>query len=134
MPRALILDDLIVWQLACEFEGRVLALVRRTPEASRDFRFAGQITDAASPVPSNVTEGFHRFKAGEFAQFLRYARASLAEVEKRLHTGVRKGYFRQADIAPLLQLARRLGKGLVNFHDYLLRQAEAKKARHRNRP
>ena len=129
MSRPLKLEDLVVWQLASEFEGRVIDLVRRTPQAFRDFRFANQLTDAASSVPSNVAEGFHRFKAGEFAQFLRYARASLAEAEQRLHTGVRKNYFRQAEIDPLLRLARRLGKGAMNLHDYLQRQAAAKKAR-----
>jgi four helix bundle protein len=118
MARALVLADLVIWQLACEFEKGVIDLVHRTP-AARDFRFASQITDAASSVPSNITEGFHRFKAAEFAQFLRYARGSLGEVEKRLHTGVLKGYFTDSDIAPLLRLARRLGKGLTNFHDYL---------------
>ena len=123
----------MVWQLASEFEGRVIELVRRTPEASRDFRFANQLTDAAASVPSNVSEGFHRFKAGEFAQFLRYARVSLAEAEQRLNTGVRKNYFREAEIDPLLRLARRLGKGTMNLHDYLLRQAAAKKEREKKR-
>lgn len=119
MARPLKLEDLIVWQLACEFEGRVIELVRRTPPAARDFKFAGQLSDAATSVPSNITEGFHRFRAGEFAQFLRYARGSLAEAEKRLHTGVRLNYFRQGEIDPLLRLARRLGKGLTNFQRYL---------------
>lgn len=128
MGRPLRLDDLIVWQLACEFEGRVIDLLRRTPAAGRDFKFAAQLTDAATSVPSNVTEGFHRFRAGEFAQFLRYARGSLAEAEKRLHTGVRKNYFRRGEIDPLLRLARRLGKGMANFQDYLTRQAAAAKA------
>lgn len=124
MGRPLVLEDLIVWRLACEFEDGVIDLVRGTP-AARDFKFAGQITDAATSVPSNVSEGFHRFRALEFAQFIRYARASLAEAEKRLRTGVRKNYFRQADIDPLLRLARRLGKGLMNFHAYLIRRAAA---------
>lgn len=123
MARPLRLDELIVWKLACEFEGQVLDLLERTPAARRDFRFAGQLTDAASSVPSNVTEGFHRFRAGEFALFLRYARASLAEAEKRLHTGVRHNYFAQSDIDPLLRLARRLGKALMNFHAYLAERA-----------
>ena len=127
MGRPLKLDDLIVWQLACEFEGRVIDLLRRTPTAARDFKFAAQLTDAATSVPSNVTEGFHRFRAGEFVQFLRYARGSLAEAEKRLHTGVRKNYFRQGEIDPLLRLARRLGKGMANFQDYLARRAAAAK-------
>jgi four helix bundle protein len=133
MARPLKLDDLVVWQLASEFEGRVIDLVRRTPEAARDFRFSNQLTDAASSVPSNVSEGFHRFKAAEFAQFLRYARASLAEAEQRLGTGVRKNYFRQAEVDPLLRLARRLGKGTMNLHDYLLRQAAAKNEREKKR-
>lgn len=119
MSRPLKLDELIVWQLACEFEKQVLDLLQRTPVARRDFRFTGQLTDAATGVPSNVTEGFHRFRAAEFAQFLRYSRASLAEAEKRLLTGVRRNYFAQADVDPLLRLARRLGKALMNFHAYL---------------
>ena len=132
MSRPLKLDDLIVWRLACEFEGRVLDLVKRTP-AGRDFKFASQLTDAASSVPSNIAEGFHRFRAPEFAQFLRYSRASLAEAEKRLNTGVRRNYFRQSEIDPMLRLARRLGKGTMNFHDYLVRQSAEKKEREKRR-
>ena len=125
MSRPLKLDELIVWKLACEFEAQVLDLIERCPTARRDFRFTGQLTDAATGVPSNVTEGFHRFRAGEFAQFLRYARGSLAEAEKRLHTGVRRNYFAQADIDPLLRLARRLGKALTNFQAYLAERARS---------
>ena len=128
MSRPLKLEALVVWQLACEFESGVIDLVQRTP-AARDYRFAGQLTDAATGVPSNITEGFHRFRALEFAQFIRYARASLAEAEKRLQTGVRKNYFRQADVDPLARLARRLGKGLMNFHAYLVRQGAANRTR-----
>lgn len=124
MARPLKLDDLIVWQLACQFETGVLDLLKRTP-GGPDFKFVAQLSDAATSVPSNVAEGFHRFRAAEFAQFLRYARGSLAEAEKRLHTGVRRNYFSQADIDPLLRLARRLGKALMNFHAYLAERAAA---------
>lgn len=130
MARPLVLEELIVWQLACEFESATISLVQRTA-ASRDFKFASQLTDAATSVPSNVAEGFHRFRAAEFAQFIRYARASLAEAETRLRTGARKNYFAQTDIDPLLRLARRLGKAMMNFHDYLLRRAAATKPRRR---
>lgn len=124
MSRPLKLDDLIVWQLACQFEAGVLDLVRGT-RGPLDFKFVSQLTDAATSVPSNITEGFHRFRAGEFAQFVRYSRGSLAEAEKRLHTGVRRNYFAQADVDPLLRLARRLGKALTNFHAYLAERAAA---------
>ena len=127
MARPLRLDDLIVWQLACEFEARVIDLVRRTPPAARDFKFAAQLTDAAASIPSNITEGFHRFRATEFVQLLRYARGSLAEAEKRLQTGVRKSYFRQTEVDPLLRLARRLGKGMTNFSQYLADRSRNRK-------
>ena len=128
MARELRLDDLVCWQLACQLETGVIDLVQRTT-AARDFRFANQLTDAATDVASDVSEGFHRFRAAEFAQFLRYARASLGETEKRLHTGVRKRHFTEADIEPLLHIARRLGKALTNFEAYLLRKADEKRKR-----
>jgi four helix bundle protein len=132
VARELRLEDLVVWQLACQLEDGVIALVQRT-RAARDFRFANQLTDAATDVASDVSEGFHRFRAAEFANFLRYARASLAETEKRLRTGVKKRHFSDADIEPLLLLARRLGKALMNFERYLLRKAAEKKQRERRR-
>lgn len=128
MARELVLENLIVWQLACAFEDGVIDLVNATT-AARDYKFAGQITDAATGVPSNVSEGFHRFSAGEFAVFIKYSRSCLAEAEKRLKTGVRKRHFTQAQIDPLLVLGKRLGKGLTNFQDYLERKAAEKKAR-----
>jgi four helix bundle protein len=128
--RELRLEDLIVWHLASRLEAEVIGLVQRT-SACRDFRFANQLTDAVTDVASDVSEGFHRFSAAEFAQFLRYARASLAETEKRLRTGVLKRHFTETDIAPLIVLAKRLGKALTNFEAYLLRKAQEKKERER---
>jgi len=128
MARELRLDDLVAWQLARELEGCVFDLVRRTP-AERDLKFASQLTDAALSVTSNVTEGFHRFRAREFAQFLRYARGSLGETEQRLRAGVRRNYFAQRDIDPLLRLSRRLGKALFNLQVYLTSRADATSTR-----
>jgi four helix bundle protein len=128
--RELRLEDLVVWQLACQLENGVIELVQRT-SAARDFRFANQLIDAATDVASDVSEGFHRFRAAEFASFLRYARASLAETEKRLRTGLKKRHFTDADVEPLFILARRLGKALMNFERYLLQKAAEKKQRRR---
>ena len=130
VARELRLEELVVWQLACQLEDGVIDLVQRT-SAARDFRFADQVTDAATDVASDVSEGFHRFRAAEFANFLRYARASLAETEKRLRTGVRKRHFTEADIEPLIRIAKRLGKAMINFEAYLIRKAQAKKSRER---
>ena len=120
VSRPLRIEDLVVWKLACEFEAGVIALLRASPTASRDFRFSSQLGDAASSVAANVAEGFYRYNAGEFAQFLRYARASLAESEKRLETGVRLGYWRQTDLTTWLAIANRLGPAMRGLHNSLI--------------
>lgn len=128
MPRALRIDDLVVWKLACEFEDGVLALLNASPRAVRDGKLYSQLSDAASSVASNVAEGFYRFSAGEFAHFLRYSRGSLAEAERRLQSGVRKGYWTESAVAPLLRIAFRLGRAIKGFREYLLKAAERKRA------
>lgn len=128
MSRPLKIDDLIVWKLACEFEDGVLALLARTPRAVRDAKFYGQLSDAATSVASNVAEGFYRFNAAEFANFLRYSRGSLAEAERRLRAGVRKGYWPQLAIEHWLHVAFRLGRAIKGLREYLLNAAARKRA------
>lgn len=128
MSRPLEIDDLIVWKLACEFEDGVLALLGRTPRAVRDAKFYAQLSDAATSVASNVAEGFYRFNAVEFANFLRYSRGSLAEAERRLRAGVRKGYWPQPAIEHWLHVAFRLGRAIKGLREYLLNAAARKRA------
>ena len=127
MSRPLRIEDLVVWKLACEFEAGVIALLRASPAASRDFRFSSQLGDAASSVAANVAEGFYRYNASEFAQFLRYARASLAESEKRLETGVRLGFWRESDLTTWRAIAARLGPAMRGLHNSLMAAAKRKK-------
>ena len=121
------IEDLVAWQLANEIKDEVLALIERTP-ARRDYRFAGQVRDAATSIPSNVAEGFHRYNPAEFANFLRYARASVAELLTRLPDGVTLGYYDSGDIEPLLALLRREAAVLGG-----LREAMRRLAKDRNR-
>ena len=127
MSRPLVIDNLRVWKLGCEFEDGVLDLLERSPRAVRDAKFYGQLGDAASSVSSNIAEGFYRYNAREFAQFLRYSRGSLAEAERRLQAGVRKGYWPQASADPLLALSAQLGPALSAFRRYL-QEASARTA------
>ena len=73
------LEDLVAFQLAVEFKLEVYRLIRESPAARRDFRFRAQLSDASASVEACLAEGWHRYVAGEFVTFLRYARASLAE-------------------------------------------------------
>ena len=120
------LDELVAYQLALELKQRVFDLVYNSP-ASKDLKFAGQVTDAASSLPSDVAEGFYRFNPAEFAQFVKYARSSLQEVRVRLPDGVAKRYYAQADITEILLLIDRLSKVLGGLYFSLRKQADAKR-------
>lgn len=54
--------DLIVWQLAEEFKRATTALVQRSPEARRHYKFIDQLETAASGPAKHVAEGFLRVR------------------------------------------------------------------------
>ena len=132
MARELKIENLVVWQLACEFEDGVLDLLERSPTARRDFKLYVQLSDAASSVSSNLAEGFYRFNAREFANFVRYSSGSLGEAERRLRAGVRKRHWAQSQADPLLSLVLRLRPALNGFRLYLLKAAERTQTRRRS--
>lgn len=134
MSRPLKIENLKVWQLACAFEDGVLDLLESSPRAVRDGKFYVQLSDAASSVSSNVAEGFYRYNAAEFANFIRYSRSSLAEAERRLQAGVRKGYWPQESADALLAIAAHLGPALDGFRRYLLAVAARKREREHRKP
>lgn len=113
------LEDLAAFQLAVEYKLEVYRLIRESPAASRDFRFRAQLSDASASVEACLAEGWHRYVAGEFVTFLRYARASLAEAERWLGDGVARGYFEPHTIAKSLDTAGRCGAALTNLRKTL---------------
>ena len=114
-------QDLIAWQLADQFNEAVHTLVIDNPHASKDWRYRSQILDAASSVPANIAEGFLRFSPREFARFLSYAIASLAEAEGRIRDGVRRRYFDDERSSTAFQLARRCLTAAVRLRRSQLR-------------
>jgi four helix bundle protein len=84
-------EELICWQLSHELHLEVLAFTAISP-ACRDWKYCGQIRDSSSSGPSNIAEGFGRFRPPEFARFLDFARASLIETDNHLKDGRARGY------------------------------------------
>lgn len=72
-------EELVAYQFASEFKLEVYRLIDQSVGARRDFKFKAQLQDAASGMEATIVEGFGRRHAAEFAVFLRYALASLAE-------------------------------------------------------
>lgn len=124
------LEELVAYQLSMDLKKQVFELIYSTP-AQHDSKFAGQVSDAAGSVASNLAEGYYRFNPAEFATFVKYSRSSLQEVRTRLPDGVAKRYYAQEDIAEMLKLAERLAKVLGGLYFSLRRQAEAKRRKGR---
>jgi four helix bundle protein len=100
-------EDLVAFQVAVEFKREVYAILERHPEINWDIRFKGQLADAAGCLESDLDEGFARNRPAEFAQFIRYGLASLAEARRRLRDGVDRKYFTQQECEAALRLGVR---------------------------
>src|SRR5688500_18821143 len=110
-------QELDCWKLARELKLAVFRLIRTKP-AAHDFEFCDQIRRSARSAPSNISEGFGRFKPREFAYYLRNANGSLYETTNHLVDGVDNGYFTRQQIAPLEQLARRASAATTRLARY----------------
>jgi len=113
--------DMVTWQLAFELKEKVIALIARSPGAKRDFDFRDQLTDACKSVPSNIAEGYGRYRPAEIARFLEFAAGSLDETENHLRDGVGSGYFSAEDVGPLIRLGARCRTAMNRWQAYLQR-------------
>jgi four helix bundle protein len=75
--------EIVAWQLARELKIRI-DIFLCCPEFRKHFKFCEQLSDAARSGPRNIAEGHGRFRHREFAQFVRIARGSEAEVLNHL--------------------------------------------------
>ncbi len=98
-------QDLLAWQLSYELKCEVVAFTATGP-ASKDFKYRDQIQDSSASAPRNISEGFGRFRPGEFARFLEFARGSLMETQNHLIDGRDRGYLDVALYSRLLHLSR----------------------------
>jgi four helix bundle protein len=99
-------EDLDAWQLAKELRDEIFKLTETGPVA-RNLKFRDQLRRSSSSPPSNIAEGFGRFKPREFANFVRIARGSLLETRNHIQDGQTKKYFSEEDTNGLLKLHAR---------------------------
>jgi four helix bundle protein len=108
-------EDLIAWQKAKVLATSIYRLSQRRP-FSRDFGFKDQIQRAAISIMSNIAEGFERGRAADYCNFLRYAKASCAELRSQLYVAVEIGHISKEDypeVSTLAQEVARLLNGLL---------------------
>ena len=85
-------EDLIAWQL-CSHLRRLVLRYTRTGPASDDFDYRRQLRKAARSACYNTSEGFYRYRHGEFRHLLNIARGSLGEALDQIEEGADNDYF-----------------------------------------
>ena len=88
--------EIAAWQHSREVRSLAYQLLKQ-PAAASDFKFRDQLLDASRSAPRNIAEGFARYKHKEFAQFVRIAKGSMAEVLNHFIDAVDYGYLTPAD-------------------------------------
>ena len=118
MASAKRLEDLVIWQLACELRDGISAALS-TGTGARDWDFRGQIARSSRSVPANIAEGFGYFKPRPFAKYLRIARASAMETRNHIVEGRTKKHFCPADAKRFYRLTSRVLGGVSSLIAYL---------------
>ena len=121
--------DLVAWQLSYELKCEVFAFTA-TGAASRDFKYRDQVRSSSASVPSNISEGFGRFRPREFARFLEFARASMMETQNHLLDGRDRNYLDAALYSRLSNLARSALAATTNLLRAKQRQAAEESRKH----
>jgi len=78
-------EDLDVWKRSCQLAVDVYSSLH----GSKDFGLKDQMQRAAISVASNIAEGSDRGSTAEFIRFLRYSKASCAELRTQLYIAQR---------------------------------------------
>ena len=105
--------NLDVWRRSRKLAVKVYTSLRHC----KDRGFMDQITRAAVSIPSNIAEGYERNSPRDFANFLRIARGSCAELRTQLYIGEEIGLIDPGVAKNLQGEALELSKmpqGLIN--------------------
>ena len=136
-PAARNIRELVAWQLANEQDTVIFALIQAGP-CTRDLTFCDQIRDSAGAVAPLIAEGFVRFTPGEFAKYLRWAKAEIAETQTQLVKAEQRRYFTEEQLLRAWRISKRTMAATSRLLNAKLRQIEeekrTKRARRRRAP
>ncbi len=111
MDKAKTYRDLKVWQLAHEFVMEVYRIAKFFPDDEK-FGLSSQLKRSAVSIPSNIAEGFSRWRNQDKIKFYNIAEASLAEADYQLFLA---GELKYADPAQALTLAQKIKPSLARL-------------------
>jgi four helix bundle protein len=121
--------QLVCWKLSNALKCEIFDWLQTSP-ASRDFTFRDQIRDSSASAPSNIAEGFGRFRPRECANYLGYARASLMETMNHLVDARDSHYMDE----PLYSRLMNLSRAALRLTTNLMRQKQEQADREKHNP
>jgi four helix bundle protein len=89
--------ELRIWQEGIAIVKIIYGLTKRFPIEER-YGLVSQMTRAAVSIPSNIAEGFIRYRFKEFSQFLRIALGSAAELDTQLIIAKELGFIKEPEL------------------------------------
>ena len=94
-------EDLLVWQKGMDLAEEIYRTTRKG-EFAKDWGLRDQVRKAAVSIPSNIAEGFGRYKSADFKRFLTIANASAYEVRSQVQLAERLGYLDEQEAGMII--------------------------------
>lgn len=114
--------DLRVWRKGMDLVVMTYTLTKRLPDDER-YGLTAQARRAAVSVPSNIAEGYGRWRLGDYLRFLGIANGSLKQLETHVLIAERLEFLTPDSAHPLLALSSDLGRMLLGLMRKLERTA-----------
>ena len=108
-------EEILAYQRSLELRDKILELID-DGAIPYNFKLRDQIASAARSAPANISEGFDRYKHGQFGYHAGVAKASLAELGTHLDEVQKRKLLPAATLQSLFSLldeAHRLTNGLL---------------------
>ena len=107
-------EDLIVWQKSMSLAEEIY-LVTKVGEFSKDWGLRDQIRKAVVSIPSNIAEGYGRYRAADFKRFLTIANASAYEVRSQIQLAARLGYLGALEAEMIVKRCEEVSRMLIGL-------------------
>lgn len=111
-------EDILGWQKARQVN-HVIYEVTGQGLFSKDFGLRDQIRRSSVSIMANIAEGFGRKSDREFANFLNYAHASVAETQSHLYVALDLEYLSQEQFDVVYQMLDETSRILMGFCKHL---------------
>ena len=102
-------EELIAWQKSRELS-RLVYEYSSIGRFSTDFALKNQICRASISVMSNIAEGFEKYSAKDFQNYLAIARGSAAEVRSQIYLAQDLGYLTEQQSKEVIDLCNEIGR------------------------